>query len=180
MGFIEVFKENRADAVKRIKDFEDYKRKIERDFQLEIVDVLKRIDATSKKKAFVFDEDNRAWFPSSLFTDDIVDTSINKVWLNKNMIRVELTAYYLGETLEDVNYAECEIDNSYFLSVLLSEIEFSINKMINEHTIKKQQELLNKSCEWLEGSLKTMIGTQSAKEFIENYREVMEREIKKP
>lgn len=56
----------------------------------------------------------------------------------------------------------------------------SINKMINEHTIEKQQELLNKSCEWLEGSLKTMIGTQSAKEFIENYREVMEREIKKP
>lgn len=44
------------------------------------------------------------------------------------MIRVELTAYYLGETLNDVNYAECEIDNSYFLSVLLSEIEFNIDK----------------------------------------------------
>ena len=55
----------------------------------------------------------------------------------------------------------------------------SITKMVNEYTIEKQQELLNKSCEWLEGSLKTMIGAQSAKEFIENYREVMEREIKK-
>ncbi len=28
-------------------------------------------------------------------------------------------------TLEDVNYAECEIDNSYFLSVLLSEISYN-------------------------------------------------------
>ena len=117
------FKEYIANAIKRINDFDDYKRKTERDFQLEIVDVLKNIDATSKEKAFIFDEDNRAWFPSSLFTDDIVDTSINKVWLDNNMIRVELTAYYLGETLNDVNYAECEIDNSYFLSVLLSEIE---------------------------------------------------------
>ena len=54
----------------------------------------------------------------------------------------------------------------------------SITKIVNEHTIEKQQELLDKSCEWLEGSLKTMIGNQSAKEFIENYREVMEKEIK--
>ena len=126
MKMTKEFKEHLADVVKRINEFDDYKRKIERDFQLEIVDILKKIDATSEEKAFIFDEDNRAWFPSSLFIDDIVDTSINKVWLNKNMIRVELTAYYLGETLNDVNYAECEIDNSYFLSVLSSEIEFNL------------------------------------------------------
>lgn len=54
----------------------------------------------------------------------------------------------------------------------------SINRMVNEHTIEKQQELLNKSCEWLEGSLQRIIGNQSAKEFVENYREVMEKEIK--
>lgn len=126
MKMTKEFKEHLADVVKRINEFDDYKRKIEQDFQLEIVDILKKIDATSEEKAFIFDEDNRAWFPSSLFIDDIVDTSINKVWLDNNMIRVELTAYYLGETLNDVNYAECEIDNSYFLSVLSSEIEFNL------------------------------------------------------
>ena len=105
--------------------FSDYKLKMERQYKLDIIDILQKIGATSKETAFIFDDDNKAWFASSLFTDDIADTSINKVWLDNNMIRVELNAYYLGDTLEDVNYAECEIDNSYFLSVLLSEISYN-------------------------------------------------------
>ena len=105
--------------------FSDFKLKMERQYQLDIIDILQKIGATSKENAFIFDENNKAWFASSLFTEDITDTSINKVWLDNNMIRVELNACNLEETLKDVNYAECEIDNSYFLFVLLSEISYN-------------------------------------------------------
>ena len=50
MKMTKEFKEHLADVVKRINEFDDYKRKIERDFQLEIVDILKKIDATSEEK----------------------------------------------------------------------------------------------------------------------------------
>ena len=104
--------------------FSDYKLKMERQYQLDIIDILQKIGATSKEKAFIFDDDNCAWFASSLFCEDLADTKIEKVWLENDMIRVNIRAYYVGEMIEDINYAECEIDNSEFLEVLLSEINY--------------------------------------------------------
>lgn len=125
--------------------FNNYKQKMERQYQLDIINVLKKIGATSKETAFIFD-DNYPWFASSLFCEDLADTMIEKVWLEKNMIRVSIRAYYIGEIIEDINYAECEIDNSEFLEVLLNEINYRQNKNKNIPENKGAKRFFNYLC----------------------------------
>ncbi len=60
---------------------------------------------------------------STHFDDDVTDCYVEKVWLDKGLIKVNLYAYYIGDRREDIDLAdECNVDYVDLLSYLIDEL----------------------------------------------------------
>ena len=61
---------------------------------------------------------------STHFDDDVTDCYIEKVWLDRGLIKVNLYAYYLGDRREDIDLAdECNADYVDLLDYLISDYD---------------------------------------------------------
>lgn len=72
---------------------------------------------------FDWDTSNAPSIDSTQFDDDVTDCYVEKVWLDKGLIKVNLYAYYIGDRREDIDLAdECNADYVDLLSYLIDEL----------------------------------------------------------
>ena len=72
---------------------------------------------------FDWDTSNAPSIDSTQFDDDVTDCYIERVWLDKGLIKVNLYAYYIGDRREDIDLAdECNVDYVDLLSYLIDEL----------------------------------------------------------
>ena len=84
---------------------------------------LKVLEEIGHPVEFDWDTSDAPSIDSTHFSDDVCDCYIEKVWLDRGLIKVNLYAYYLGERREDIDLAdECNADYVDLLSYLISEL----------------------------------------------------------
>lgn len=72
---------------------------------------------------FDWDTSNAPSIDSTQFDDDVTDCYIERVWLDKGLIKVNLYAYYIGDRREGIDLAdECNVDYVDLLSYLIDEL----------------------------------------------------------
>ena len=72
---------------------------------------------------FDWDTSDAPSIDSTHFSDDVCDCYIEKVWLDRGLIKVNLYAYYLGDRREEIDLAdECNADYVDLLDYLISEL----------------------------------------------------------
>ena len=72
---------------------------------------------------FDWDTSNAPSIDSTQFDDDVTDCYIERVWLDKGLIKVNLYASYIGDRREDIDLAdECNADYVDLLSYLIYEL----------------------------------------------------------
>ena len=72
---------------------------------------------------FDWDTSDAPGIDSTQFDDDVTDCYIERVWLDKGLIKVNLYAYYIGDRREDIDLAdECNVDYVDLLSYLIDEL----------------------------------------------------------
>ena len=72
---------------------------------------------------FDWDTSDAPSIDSTQFDDDVTDCYIERVWLDKGLIKVNLYAYYIGDRREDIDLAdECNVDYVDLLSYLIDEL----------------------------------------------------------
>jgi hypothetical protein len=73
---------------------------------------------------FDWDSSDAPSIDSTKFDDDVTDCYIEKVWLDRGLIKVNLHAYYLGDDREDIDLAdECNADYVELLDYLITKME---------------------------------------------------------
>ena len=84
---------------------------------------LKVLEKIGHPVEFDWDTSDAPSIDSTHFSDDVCDCYIEKVWLDRGLIKVNLYAYYLGDRREDIDLAdECNADYVDLLSYLISEL----------------------------------------------------------
>lgn len=73
---------------------------------------------------FDWDNGNAPSISSGNFDDDITDAYVSKIWLDGDLIKVNLHAYYLGDDREDIDLGdECDVPYADILDYLLDEYD---------------------------------------------------------
>ena len=73
---------------------------------------------------FDWDSSDAPSIDSAKVDDDVTDCYIEKVWLDRGLIKVNLHAYYLGDDREDIDLAdECNADYVELLDYLITKME---------------------------------------------------------
>lgn len=84
---------------------------------------LKVLEEIGHPVEFDWDTSDAPSIDSTHFSDDVCDCYIEKVWLDRGLIKVNLYAYYLGNRREDIDLAdECNADYVDLLDYLISEL----------------------------------------------------------
>ena len=84
---------------------------------------LKVLEEIGHPVEFDWDTSDAPSIDSTHFSDDVCDCYIEKVWLDRGLIKVNLYAYYLGDRREEIDLAdECNADYVDLLSYLISEL----------------------------------------------------------
>lgn len=90
-----------------------------------IRECLVKLNATDEEHGLEFDweEDCAPSYPSTQFSDDLADSFVTKIWLDGELIKVNLHAYYVGDDRENIDLAdETCVDWEDILSNLLANI----------------------------------------------------------
>ena len=84
---------------------------------------LKVLEEIGHPVEFDWDTSDAPSIDSTHFSDDVCDCYIEKVWLDRGLIKVNLYAYYLGDRREEIDLAnECNADYVDLLDYLISEL----------------------------------------------------------
>ena len=84
---------------------------------------LKVLEEIGHPVEFDWDTSDAPSIDSTQFDDDVTDCYIERVWLDKGLIKVNLYAYYIGDRREDIDLAdECNADYVDLLSYLIYEL----------------------------------------------------------
>ena len=84
---------------------------------------LKVLEEIGHPVEFDWDSSDAPSIDSTHFSDDVCDCYIEKVWLDRGLIKVNLYAYYLGDRREEIDLAdECNADYVDLLDYLISEL----------------------------------------------------------
>jgi len=65
--------------------------------------VVKALIKIGEPVEFDWENESAPSYPSGAFQDDLTDVYITKIWLDRDLIKVNLHAYYIGEDLEDID-----------------------------------------------------------------------------
>lgn len=84
---------------------------------------LKVLEEIGHPVEFDWDTSDAPSIDSTHFSDDVCDCYIEKVWLDRGLIKVNLYAYYLGDRREEIDLAdECNADYVDLLDYLIPEL----------------------------------------------------------
>ena len=84
---------------------------------------LKVLEEIGHPVEFDWDTSDAPSIDSTHFSDDVCDCYIEKVCLDRGLIKVNLYAYYLGDRREEIDLAdECNADYVDLLDYLISEL----------------------------------------------------------